>query len=206
MAGSEQSGRGAGLFRVNELFYSLQGEGFFTGTPAIFVRFSGCNLHCPFCDTQHQQGRMMSQSEICEAVAAYPARHVVITGGEPSLQLTGDLVDALHEVGKFVAIETNGTHQLPPQLDWVTLSPKDSFVSGGADVVLTRCDELKLVFAEDGLSNTYDNLVATHRFVQPCDTGDASRNAHVLHNCIEWCLAHPQWRLSLQTHKLIGVR
>lgn len=193
-------------YRVNELFYSLQGEGFYTGTPSVFVRLSGCNLRCAFCDTDHEAGRLMTAAEIADAVAAYPARHVVVTGGEPSLQLTSELVNALHAEGKYVAVETNGTHPLPPEVDWVTLSPKDSFVGAEGSIVLKRCDELKVVFDEQGLSHTYDDLEATHRFVQPCDTGDSERNARVLRAAIAWCLAHPVWRLSLQTHKLIGVR
>lgn len=92
--------------RINEIFYSLQGEGFFTGTPAVFIRFSGCNLKCPFCDTNHQHGQEMSEDEIAGEAAKYSAKHVVITGGEPSLQLTASLIDKLHECGKFVAIET----------------------------------------------------------------------------------------------------
>ena len=123
--------------RVNEIFYSLQGEGYYSGTPAVFVRLSGCNLRCPFCDTRHESGREMSEKEIVEAVGQYPARHVVVTGGEPALQLTESLVDALHAVGRYVAVETNGTHPLPDNVDWVTLSPKSAFVDG-AEVMLTR--------------------------------------------------------------------
>ena len=103
--------------RVNEIFYSLQGEGFFTGTPSIFIRFSGCNLKCPFCDTDHSPHTEMSPQEIAKASSAYPATHVVLTGGEPSLQVTEELIELLHAEGKFVAIETNGTHPIPDNID-----------------------------------------------------------------------------------------
>lgn len=132
--------------RINEIFYSLQGEGFFTGTPAVFIRFSGCNLQCDFCDTTHQSFTDMSEDEIVQQAANYAGRHVVITGGEPSLQLTASLVDKLHAAGKFVAIETNGTHPLPHNIDWITLSPKDAYVAHGAKIVLSRCHEIKLVY------------------------------------------------------------
>ena len=131
--------------KVNEIFYSLQGEGYYSGTPAVFVRLSGCNLRCPFCDTQHESGTVMSEAEVVEAVKRYPATHVVVTGGEPSLQLTAGLVDALHAAGRYVAVETNGTHPLPDNVDWITLSPKSAFVAG-ADVVLTRADEIKVIY------------------------------------------------------------
>lgn len=115
--------------KINEIFYSLQGEGYWTGTPAVFVRLSGCNLRCSFCDTSHENGTQRKEEDIVAEVAKYPAHHVVITGGEPSLFLTHSLVEALHQAGKFVAVETNGTHPLPDNVDWVTLSPKDRFES-----------------------------------------------------------------------------
>ena len=110
--------------RVNETFVSLQGEGYFTGTPAFFLRLSGCNLKCPFCDTQHQSFTEMSEEEIVEEACRHKLRHIVITGGEPALQLTKSLVDKLHEAGFFVQVETNGTLPLPEGVDWVTVSPK----------------------------------------------------------------------------------
>lgn len=191
---------------INEIFYSLQGEGFFTGTPAIFLRFAGCNLHCPFCDTQHHSSHSMTEEEIVKAVSSYPARHVVITGGEPSLQVIPSLIDKLHQAGKFIAIETNGTHSLPANIDWVTLSPKDRFVKGG-DIVLKKCHELKVVFQNNEVEPpTYPFITALHRFMQPCDTGNPDLNAHTLRSCLSWILKHPEWRLSLQTHKMLGIR
>lgn len=193
--------------RVNEIFYSLQGEGYHAGVPAIFVRLSGCNLSCPFCDTQHAFGREMSDSEVVEAVAKWPARLVVITGGEPSLQLTKSLVHALHRARKLVAVETNGTHQLPSNVDWITLSPKDIWLGEDAAPVLGVVDELKLIFDGEHEPRTYDSILSTHgRFLQPCDTGDAARNADIMRQAIDYCLAHPQWRLSLQIHKMINIQ
>lgn len=190
--------------KINEIFYSLQGEGFHTGTPSVFVRFSGCNLRCPFCDTRHEEGRELSETDIVRAVAAYPARHVVLTGGEPSLFVTPTLLESLHAQGKFVAIETNGTRPLPDGIDWITCSPKPG-VAGRQPLRLQACDELKVVYtgAEPFAG---EDIAARHRFLQPCDTGDAIENKRLLDGAVAYCLAHPQWRLSLQTHKIIGVR
>lgn len=191
--------------RINEIFYSLQGEGFFTGTPSVFIRLSGCNLQCPFCDTSHQTFTEMSEEEIAHQAAGYKARHVVITGGEPSLQLTDTLVEKLHKAGKFVTVETNGTHPLPHNIDWITLSPKDAFVRQGSQIALTRCHEIKLVYDGRPLPS-YPTLETLHRFLQPCDTGNESQNRQILNDAINYCLQHPEWRLSLQTHKLIDIR
>ena len=110
--------------KINEIFYSLQGEGYHTGTPAVFIRFSGCNLKCSFCDTQHEAGTLMTDDEIIAEVSKYPAVTVILTGGEPSLWIDDALIDRLHEAGKYVCIETNGTRPLPESVDWVTCSPK----------------------------------------------------------------------------------
>lgn len=201
-------------YRINEIFYSLQGEGFYTGTPAVFIRFSGCNLRCPFCDTDHAEGAMMSAGEIIAAIAAYPSRHVVLTGGEPSLFADDDLISALHGDGRYIAVETNGTHPLPSGIDWVTCSPKYGLVPSGnrnagaevcADVLLDRCDELKVVYLGQDMS-VYDGIKADHHFLQPCDTGRPDENRRLLSAAIEYCKSHPLWRLSLQTHKLLGIR
>lgn len=193
-------------YKINEIFYSLQGEGYFTGVPSLFVRFSGCNLQCPFCDTAHDTGERLTAAEILRRAADCPAHHVVLTGGEPSLFLTDELIDGLHALGKFVAVETNGTHRLPPSVDWVTLSPKTAFVPSPLPIVLSTCHELKVVYDGVHLPDVYDAIVASHRFVQPCDKGDAVLTAACVQGAIDWCLQHPQWRLSLQTHKLTGIR
>ena len=192
--------------KVNEIFYSLQGEGFNTGTPAVFIRFSGCNLECPFCDTQHQEGKEMTEGDIIEEVAHYKANLVVVTGGEPALQLTDSLVEMLHFLGKTVAVETNGTVELPKNVDWITLSPKDAFLGEKATPILKEADELKVVFDGENEPILYENININHRFLQPCDTGDAEKNKEIIKKTIEFCKEHPEWRLSLQTHKILNIR
>ena len=162
------------MYKINEIFYSLQGEGYHSGTPAVFVRFSGCNLRCAFCDTQHQTGEMMSLQEIVDEVNKYPiAPLVVLTGGEPSLFIDETFVAELKQkTRKTIAIETNGTRPLPSNLDWVTLSPKSAFEGGDAEpCVLKRCDELKVVYLGQDLAQ-YDGIEAKHRFLQPCFVED----------------------------------
>lgn len=196
-------------YPVNEIFYSLQGEGYYTGTPAVFVRFAGCNLRCPFCDTDHAASQPMSADDILRAIAPYPAKMVVLTGGEPSLYVDEELVNRLHAAGKYLTIETNGTHPLPQGIDWVTLSPKfyalPAAQSAKARPVLTNCDELKLLYLGRELPDV-SFIQARHYFLQPCDTGDAAESSRLLRSAVSYCLEHPEWRLSLQTHKLIGVR
>ena len=191
---------------VNEIFYSLQGEGYHSGTPAVFVRFSGCNLRCPFCDTDHENGVEMTEEEVVGAVKHYPARLVVITGGEPALQLTESLVDALHVIDKTVAVETNGTLALPDNVDWITLSPKDTWLKEEAALVLERANELKVVFDGVHEPQAYSNIAVSHRFLQPCDTGDAERNAEIVQATIEYIKKNPAWRLSMQIHKILNIR
>ncbi len=178
--------------KINEIFYSLQGEGFHTGTPAVFVRFSGCNLKCPFCDTHHEDGVPMSDEEILREVNKYPARMVILTGGEPSLWIDSALIDMLHGAGKYICIETNGTRSLPEGIDWITCSPK-----AGSKLRLTHMDEVKVVYLGQDIT-PYEQLPAAHYFLQPC----SCRNTQ---ETIAQVLQHPRWRLSLQTHKLINI-
>ena len=179
--------------KVNEIFYSLQGEGYNTGTPAIFVRFCGCNLKCPFCDTEFESGNEMTDDEIINEVCSYKADLVILTGGEPSLSIDAESITKLHKSGKKVAIETNGTNPLPENIDWVSCSPKE-----GAKLYLSRADELKIVYTGQDLS-LYDDFQAANRYLQPCS---CSNTAEV----IDYILNNPEWRLSLQTHKLIDIR
>ena len=179
--------------KINEIFYSLQGEGYHTGTPAIFVRFSGCNLKCDFCDTQHEEGKMMTDDEIIAEVKKYPAVTVVLTGGEPSLWVDDELIDRLHQAGKYVTIETNGTRPLPVAIDWVTCSPKQ-----GAKLAIDRMDEVKVVYEGQDIS-IFELLPAEHFFLQPCSCNNTA-------STVDCVMRHPKWRLSLQTHKLIDIR
>ncbi len=192
--------------RVNEIFYSLQGEGHFTGTPAIFIRLAGCNLRCDFCDTDHRAFRELSEEDIMQAIAPYPARHVVVTGGEPMLQLTPSLVERLHRAGKFVQVETNGTVPAADALavDWYTCSPKFDFCPD-APLRLQSVDELKVVYCGQPME-PYDGIAAKVYSLQPCDCSDAARNAELLAAAIAYVEAHPRWTLSLQTHKLLHLR
>lgn len=187
-------------YRINEIFYSLQGEGYHTGMPAVFVRFSGCNLRCPFCDTEFADYREMDAEEIAEEVErlvpqgnALPL--IVLTGGEPSQQADEALVARLHKTGMAVCMETNGTHALPQGIDWVTCSPK-----AGSHVVLEEADELKIVLTDDCQPEQWaERIKARHLFLQPC----SCRNTEAV---VEYILSHPQWRLSLQTHKYLNIR
>jgi 7-carboxy-7-deazaguanine synthase len=207
-------------YTVKEIFYTLQGEGAHAGRPAVFCRFAGCNLWtgreadratavCQFCDTDFvgvgpDGGRFDTAQSLADAVAAqWPTQDgspfVVCTGGEPLLQLDAQLIEAFHGAGFEVAVETNGT-QLPPRgIDWTCVSPK-----ANADLVLTTGDELKLVYPqEDGDPEHYAHLAFHHFYLQPMDGPDLASNTQ---RAIDYCLRHPQWRLSLQSHKLVGLR
>lgn len=187
--------------RVNEIFYSLQGEGRFTGTPAVFLRLSGCNVKCPFCDTDHSSYTEMSEQEIVEALQKYPARHVVITGGEPTMQLTASLLQRLHDAKFFVQIETNGSIRLADDavIDWITCSPKE------LPLRIQRIDELKVLYPCDNMER-YDDVMAQEYRLQPLDAGDPEINNKNIQDTISYILNNPKWNLSLQTHKILNVR
>ncbi|HXZ52044.1 MAG TPA: 7-carboxy-7-deazaguanine synthase [Burkholderiales bacterium] len=210
------------MYSVKEIFYTLQGEGANAGTPAVFCRFAGCNLWsgreadrataaCRFCDTDFVGtdgsggGRFASAAALAQAIAdAWPSperrgRFVVCTGGEPLLQLDDALVAALHAGGFRIALETNGTLPAPAGIDWVCVSPK-----AGATLALARGDELKLVYPQPGAEpERYARLDFAHFFLQPMDGPARARNTAA---AVAYCLAHPAWRLSLQTHKVLGIR
>lgn len=195
--------------RVNEIFYSLQGEGHYTGRPVVFLRLAGCNLRCWFCDTDFTDYTEMTEEEIVEKVSEYPVRAIVITGGEPTLQITASLVEKLHEAGFYVMMETNGTRALPEgcNVDWVTCSPKRK----GRDaediypVHLQHINELKVVFENQDMA-VYDNLVADEYRLQPCATGDEMLDNAIQQQTVRYILRNPKWSLSLQTHKLLDIR
>ena len=213
-------------YTVKEIFYTLQGEGAQAGRAAVFCRFSGCNLWtgreedrsravCQFCDTDFvgvgaDGGRFTSAKELANAIdrcwtggaQGYEnsaRKFVVCTGGEPLLQLDEPVLDALHQLGFEVAVETNGTRPAPPSLDWICVSPK-----AGAPFVQTSGNELKLVYPQENAPpENFAQLDFKHFFLQPMDGPDVAANTE---RAIEYCLRHPQWRLSIQTHKLVGVR
>ena len=196
------------MYKINEIFYSLQGEGFHTGTPAVFVRFSGCNLRCAFCDTQHQEGEILTLQDIVNEVNRCPnVPLLVLTGGEPSLFIDEAFVaDLKQKTSKKIAIETNGTRPLPKNLDWVTLSPKSAFEGGNAEpCVLTHCDELKVVYLGQDLAQ-YEDIEAKHRFLQPCFCEDETQRRANMKACVEAVMQNPGWRLSLQIHRVLDIR
>ncbi len=181
-------------YAVNEIFYSLQGEGYFTGTAAVFLRLSGCNRRCAFCDTDHSAHTMMSAREIAAKVQCYESRHIVITGGEPLLQLDNQLIDTLHQAGFFIAVETNGSLPVGDlNIDWVTCSPKEP------PLAIERIDELKIVYLQQDVERIKCSLPQTqHLFLQPCSCSNTAET-------VDYIKAHPHWRLSLQMHKLIDI-
>ena len=210
-------------YTVKEIFYTLQGEGAQAGRPAVFCRFAGCNLWsgreadraravCRFCDTDFVGtdgpggGRFVTPDALADAVArCWPEgsgtrarRFVVCTGGEPLLQLDAPLIACLHARGFEVAVETNGTQPAPPGIDWLCVSPKST-----AELVLTRGDELKLVYPQaDAPPERFAELAFEQFLLQPMDGPEREANTE---RALRYCLAHPQWRLSLQTHKLLGI-
>jgi len=208
------------MYTVKEIFFTLQGEGANTGRAAVFCRFTGCNLWngqesdrqhavCKFCDTDFvgvgpDGGRFREANALADAIAhAWPEdagdRFVVCTGGEPLLQLDEALIDALHARAFVVAVETNGTQQAPRGIDWICVSPK-----AGAELVLRRGNELKLVYPQrDAAPEQFEDLEFEQWFLQPMDGPDREANTSA---AVEYCLAHPRWRLSLQTHKALGIR
>jgi 7-carboxy-7-deazaguanine synthase (Cx14CxxC type) len=208
------------MYAVKEIFHSLQGEGVNVGLPAVFLRFAGCNLWsgreedraeavCRFCDTDfvgtdgEGGGRFDSADELADAVlAAWPEgranRFVICTGGEPLLQLDAPMTAALHARGFRVAVETNGTQSVPEGVDWLCVSPKS-----GAPLAVQGGDELKLVFPQAGAEpERFEHLAFRHFLLQPMDGPERARNTGL---AVEYCKARPRWRLSLQTHKLIGI-
>lgn len=209
-------------YQIKEIFYTLQGEGSHAGRPAVFCRFAGCNLWsgreqdrasavCRFCDTDFVGtdgtlgGKFKNAAALAEQIQAqWPAsdsahRFVVMTGGEPLLQVDGALIEALHARGFQIAVETNGTIAAPPGIDWICVSPK-----AGAPWVQREGHELKVVWPQPALDwAELQSARFTHRYLQPMDNPDRLRNTEA---CIALCLAQPAWRLSLQTHKITGIR
>ncbi len=211
-------------YTVREIYYTLQGEGARTGRPAVFLRFAGCNLWsgreqhraeavCRFCDTEFVGtggpggGKFTTARDLADAVAsAWPvadvnrSRYVVCTGGEPLLQLDASAIEALHTAGFEVGVETNGTIAAPPGIDWLCVSPK-----GSAPLQQTSGDELKLVYPQvedEAQPERFESLAFRHFYLQPLDDERRDENTRA---AIDYCLAHPRWQLSLQTHKILGI-
>jgi 7-carboxy-7-deazaguanine synthase (Cx14CxxC type) len=214
-------------YSVKEMFYTLQGEGFHTGRPAVFCRFTGCNLWsgreqdrsksiCQFCDTDFigtdgiNGGKFKSSVELANQINDFwPSeqsnKFVVFTGGEPGLQLDSALVEEMHKLGFECAVESNGTVPLPQELDWVCISPK-----GRSEVILDRCDELKLVYPqEEAMPERFQHIEARLRYLSP--KNDWTENTIIPKKntftkaCIDYCMQHPQWRLTLQSHKILNI-
>ncbi len=209
-------------YAVKEIFYTLQGEGAQTGRAAVFCRFAGCNLWsgreadrataiCKFCDTDFADtngpggGKFASAAELAAAVnekwtgdRVWGKRFVVCTGGEPLLQLDKALISALHALDFEIAVETNGTIAAPAGLDWICVSPK-----AGAELKQRRGDEIKLIYPQRGAEpDAFEGFPFKHFFLQPMDGADLEANTKA---ALRYCLAHPKWRLSLQTHKILGI-
>ncbi|MBQ7192129.1 MAG: radical SAM protein [Paludibacteraceae bacterium] len=203
------------MYRVNDVFFTLQGEGRHMGIPAVFVRFSGCNLSCPWCDTSFKEYTLQTAEQIVEKVLnLYPVspsidnkqpvsrqkKWVVLTGGEPSLQVDFSLVEALHQAGFSVAIETNGTHFLPSNIDWITCSPK-----ANSRVVLTAANEVKVVYAPEEDNNPeqwYNTIAAQHYLLQPLEQNGKTN----IQDTLAYIFANPHWQLSVQLHKMLGFK
>ncbi len=207
------------MYKIKEIYYTIQGEGYHTGRPALFCRFAGCNLWsgreedrdkavCKFCDTDFwgtdgvNGGKYTGEALVNVLMSLWPQSNmtpfIVCTGGEPGLQMDQDLIDLLHAHNFEIAIETNGTVSLPDGIDWICVSPK-----ADTDIIITRGNELKLVYPQkENHPSQYQHLDFEHYYLQPLD--DAAQSQHI-QSCVAYCLQHPMWKLSLQTHKFIGI-
>jgi 7-carboxy-7-deazaguanine synthase (Cx14CxxC type) len=208
------------MYSVKEMFYTLQGEGAHAGRPAVFCRFTGCNLWsgreqdrataiCDFCDTDfigtdgQNGGKFKTAQALATAILSFwptpeGKPYVVFTGGEPALQLTQELISAVHIAGFEIAVETNGTKPLPNDIDWICVSPKAS-----AQLVIKKGHELKLVYPQpDAMPERFTELDFDNFYLQPLDSGSSNENTQ---HVIEYCLRHPRWKMSLQTHKIVGI-
>ena len=208
------------MYSVKEMFYTLQGEGAHAGRPAVFCRFTGCNLWsgreqdrataiCNFCDTDfigtdgQNGGKFTTAEALATAILSFwPSPegkpYVVFTGGEPALQLTQELISAVHNAGFEIAVETNGTKPLPNDIDWICVSPKAS-----AQLVIEKGHELKLVYPQtDAMPERFTELDFDNFYLQPLDSATPNDNTQ---HVIDYCLRHPRWKMSLQTHKIVGI-
>jgi len=201
-------------YKIKEIFYSIQGEGFHSGRPAVFIRFSGCNLWnglesgresaiCKFCDTDFVGGETFQDAESVADAARFLVDFddvlCILTGGEPALQIDSKLVSALKEVGFVVAVETNGTRPIPGNLDWVTVSPK-----AGTELMVRSGDEIKVVFPQDGIDlDRIAKMDFDHFYLQPMEGPNLEEN---IKGTVSYCMPHPSWSISIQSHKILGLR
>lgn len=198
--------------KINEIFYSLQGEGYHTGVPSVFVRFSGCNLKCPFCDTAHEEGRLMTDDEIFAEINEYPAQWIILTGGEPALHIDRSFILALkRSTGKKVAIETNGTVKLPAGIDWITVSPKGGICGDDrlGEVVVERADEIKIVDLGQDLEPYFElpcRRPSTRMYLQPCYVSDEAKREINMRSTLRRIFDDPRFTLSVQLHRLLRIQ
>jgi len=188
--------------KLNEIFYSIQGEGFWAGTPAIFIRFAGCNLKCSFCDTDYVFKFDITPSKLLKIVSSYKSKHIILTGGEPALQLDinkkgySEFIRKLREAGYYIQIETNGTIKLPNNIDWITVSPKD--IEYPKSWIIKKGDELKIINQGQDIKQ-YENLDFEYYYLQPCSMNNIEK-------CIKLVKENPIWKLSMQTQKILKIK
>jgi len=190
--------------KIKEIFYSLQGEGGRQGEASIFIRLSDCNLNCEFCDTDFSGGKMMDLQEILNIIRSFPCSWIVWTGGEPTLQLSSEIVSFFKKEGYFQAIESNGTRKLPTGLDYISISPKGNYSS--LISINPQVDEIRLpVKAGQAIPDIADFPSAKNYFLSPIFSSEETETHENIEYCVQFIRQHPQWRLSLQIHKLIGI-
>ena len=197
--------------KINEIFYSLQGEGHHSGYPSVFIRFSGCNLRCPFCDTNHEEGIYMDDESIVHAVNLYTAEWIVLTGGDPGMWIDEDFIHLLKRAtGKKIAIETNGTCPLPEGIDWVTVSPKFGICGDmeKGEIKVEEADEIKVIDIGQNLEGYFSlgcRREKTLMYLQPCYVEDAAEREANRLRTVSRVLADPRWTLSVQLHRFLGL-
>jgi 7-carboxy-7-deazaguanine synthase len=190
-------------YKINEIFYSLQGEGFWVGTPCIFIRFSGCNLNCSFCDTKHKEYKKYNIIDIFNEIQKYKCKNIVLTGGEPFLQIDELLLTYFKDLDYYIMVESNGTiiksNIVYSSINWLTISPKKKYKEKN----IVKANELKVIYSEQNqeLTKLYDQTSLNCKlYLQPCDGLDNVKET------IDFIKENTKWRLSLQTHKLIGIK
>lgn len=186
------------IYSINDIFYSLQGEGAQFGTATIFIRFSGCNLKCDFCDTDFSGYSLFLLSDILNEIKKYPSKVISLCGGEPTLQVDKALIDALKKAGYYIRIETNGTNPILRGIDYVVISPKANIHES-----IKYADELRVIYP-DKLHISHTGIICDNLYLSPCFDG-STPNYERIKQTVEYIKKNPQWKLSIQTHKLIGI-